>query len=179
MAKTNRTNKKAAALAVRRGLALGLRIQGGSYPKIAQTMQAARGQEQYADVIPPGYDHAAAYKDVAAELERLNKENGEDAELLRRQMFEQVMELWSVYFPMALKKDLFAANYCLSLQNQIIRLFSLDKQPQGGSQDSGFGQITIEEWRAKQRKQIEQADEAIEIFGDEFETHYRTISVST
>lgn len=179
MAKTNKTNKKAAALAVRRGLALGLRIQGGSYPKIAKTMQAARGQEEYADVIPPGYDHASAYKDVAAELERLNQENGEEAELLRRQMFEQVMELWAVYFPMALKKDLFAANYCLSLQNQIFKLFSMEKPPPTGQAQSGFGTITLEEWRAKQRKQIAQADEAIEIFADEFETHYRAVSVST
>lgn len=34
-----------------------------------------------------------------------------------------------------------------------------------------MGAITLEEWRAKQKKQIEQADEAIEIFADEEEIY--------
>lgn len=104
--------------AERRALALELRKQGGTYRRIAEKLRGVEG-------VSPKYDHSQAYEDVANELKRLNRDNAEAADELRRLQHEQLTELYAKYYPQAAKGDVGALDRILGIMDKIARLYGL------------------------------------------------------
>lgn len=86
-----RQSKQQIALAQRRQNALALRLQGGTYREIAQTMREG-------DMAGPKYDHTQAYDDVAHCLKEIRETTREDAEQLivleEQRLDALIMSLW-------------------------------------------------------------------------------------
>ena len=99
-------------------LALELRKQGGTYRQIAEQLRAVDG-------VSPDYSEAQAYRDVTAELERLNLRLAEEAGSVRRLEVERIDELWAVLYPKARKGDYAAFDRCLSLMEKRARYLGL------------------------------------------------------
>ena len=99
-------------------MALELRKQGGTYRRIADVLRQREG-------ISPKYDHAAAYLDVQSELQRLNRENQESANELRRLQHEQLTELYAKYHSQAAKGDMGALDRILAIMDRMAKLYGL------------------------------------------------------
>lgn len=136
----------------RRALALALRKQGGTYRKIAETLRGREG-------ISPNYSEGVAYKDVMTELQRLNAENAEAAEEVRRLELERIDELWQVYFAKAKTGDYASFDRCISMMERRARLVGLDKPLEVAANVTGA--LTVEQWRAEREKRRALADEAL------------------
>lgn len=119
-AQPTRRRRPDARIAVRRAAALQLRLQGGTYRQIADQLK----QQPH---VSGKYDFTQAWKDVQDELERLDAENGERAERLRRLTYEQLNALLAKYWPLAQRGDYAALDRVLAILDRIGRLYGVDK----------------------------------------------------
>lgn len=132
MTKKRKATPKAIAISERCALALDLRKQGGSFREIAQTMRAA-GQ------AGESYDHAQAWRDINAELKRLNEENRDSVEEMRQLQLEQLNALWAKQYEQALDGDGWALDRCLAIQARIGTLYGLNAATKTQQELSGPG----------------------------------------
>lgn len=103
----------------RRAKALILRKQGGSYRLIAAQLRGTDG-------VSKRYSEGAAHADVIAELNRLNAENSESAEELRRLEEERIDQMLAAIYPQANNGDLFAIDRVLRLMERRAKYRGLD-----------------------------------------------------
>ncbi|RJQ04833.1 MAG: hypothetical protein C4551_10160 [Bacillota bacterium] len=123
-AKLRRKERQAAALA--------LRLQGGSYRKIAETLRAK-------GLVPKSYHGGKAHADVMAALAEFNTQLAEEAEKVRRLELERLDVLLAALWPKASGKtvDYFAFDRVLMLMDRRARYLNLYKQePALGSKDN-------------------------------------------
>lgn len=113
----NETAAQKLKIAERRQLAVELRKQGGTYRQIAD--QLARHPEVSGD-----YTASQAYRDVAAELKRLQAETSKSTAELRQLELERLDDLWRIYFPRALKGDYAAFDRVLAIMDKRARLIA-------------------------------------------------------
>lgn len=97
--KSSKRRKKSdlADVAARRSFILRLRRSGATYDQVLKAAFEHFGVER----LPRGYNTLYIAKDVARELERLRRENLEDAEALREIMTGQLDELLLSVWPVA------------------------------------------------------------------------------
>lgn len=119
MPRKNRTSGKKLALAERRYLAVELRKQGGTYRQIAEQLRTN------VPGISPGYDEAAAWRDVNHELERLVKETRDRQAALRQLELERIDTMHQAIWPFAEKGDGAAIDRVLRLQDQRAKYLTL------------------------------------------------------
>lgn len=136
--KTSATSPQVVAITIRRGLALSLRMQGGNYAAIAEAMRTQPG-------VPARYGQALAYKDVTDELNRLNKENAEAADQIRRLEFERSEALLAAAWQYASQGDMASIDRVLRIMDFQARLYDLYpkevKEPRGAGGGSA-GSLT-------------------------------------
>jgi uncharacterized protein Veg len=88
-------------LAARRNQVLKLRMQGGDWREIAETLRGTVGTEQAVPGVTEGYTVSMAYTDALTEMKRLTAENKELAQFELDLQLEQLRELWAKFYPMA------------------------------------------------------------------------------
>ena len=122
-----RLSKKKVGLAIRRNHALKLRLQGGDWGDIAETLRATLDTGEPVPEVTPAYDQASAYKDVLAEMKRLTAENKSLAQFELDLQLEQLRELWAKFYPMATERgDYLAFDRCMTIQERRAKLMNLD-----------------------------------------------------
>lgn len=99
-------------------LALDLRKQGGTYRQIAEQLREVDG-------VSPNYNETQAYRDVMAELGRLNARLAEESTAVRRLEIERIDDLWAILYPKARKGDYAAFDRCLTLMEKRARYLGL------------------------------------------------------
>ena len=120
-------SKKKVGLAIRRNHALKLRLQGGDWGDIAETLRATLDTSDAVPEVTTAYDQASAYKDVLAEMKRLTAENKSLAQFELDLQLEQLRELWAKFYPMATERgDYLAFDRCMTIQERRAKLMNLD-----------------------------------------------------
>ena len=106
-------------LALRRAQALSLRLQGGSYRDLAATMRQIAG-------VSPAYDARAAQRDVRHELDRLNAQNLELVEQVKRLELSRLDEMLAGIYDKATNGDTFAIDRVLRIMERRAAYEGLD-----------------------------------------------------
>lgn len=121
--KTQKQEAKQIEIAQRRVMVLKLRLQGGEYQQIADTLIAA-------GVVGDDYNKSTAFRDVKEELKRLNEECSETAEEIRRQEDERIRMLIQSSMELACPEDgmadVSAVNTVLRLSESRRKLWGVD-----------------------------------------------------
>lgn len=147
--KSSTTAPQKIATVFRRQMAVELRLQGGTFRQIAETMRTQEG-------ISPTYDERHAHQDVAAELDRVRLETSESAEQVKARQLLQVQELLAGIWPYAKQGDVASLDRIVKLLDYEARLLGLFPQQSkesnprgasvtGASVDSNAGTLTITE----------------------------------
>jgi hypothetical protein len=127
---------------IRRQHAVALRVQGGTFRAIAETMRENLGDTLGND-DGGYYDERDAYGDVKYELDRVNRETREGIDEIKRMELLRIDELWAVLWPYALQGDLASIQGIMALQNQRARYEGIfDKQESGKSGVNATTKIT-------------------------------------
>jgi hypothetical protein len=114
-------------LAARRNQVLKLRMQGGDWREIAETLRGTVGTEQAVPGVTEGYTVSMAYTDALTEMKRLTAENKELAQFELDLQLEQLRELWAKFYPMATERgDYLAFDRCMTIQERRAKLMNLD-----------------------------------------------------
>lgn len=114
-------------LAIRRNQVLALRRQGGDWREIAETLRATLGTEDQVPGVTEKYSHVHAWQDGMAELKRLAAENKQLAEYERDQQLDQLRELWSKFYPMAVERgDYLAFDRCMVILDRRAKMLNID-----------------------------------------------------
>jgi hypothetical protein len=132
-----KTSKKGSATApaiiktaIRRQMAVELRLQGGTFRQIAETMRSQEG-------ISPSYDERHAHEDVAAELDRVRLHTSESAEQVKARQLLQVQELLAGIWPYAKQGDVASFDRVLKALDYEARLLGLFPQQSKESNPRG------------------------------------------
>jgi hypothetical protein len=107
--------------AERRAVAVSLRKQGLSYPKIAEAMRNMTPEARGIYGIPERYGEAQAWRDVAKELTRLEAKTKENAEAVRRLELERLDAMLAGVWSLAEVGNLDAVETVLKLQTRRAR----------------------------------------------------------
>lgn len=115
------------AIAIRRNHVLKLRLQGGDWREIAETLRDTLDSDQAVPGVTEKYSYVHAYQDATAEMKRLTAENKELSQFELDVQLEQLRELWAKFYPMALERgDYLAFDRCMTIQERRAKLFNLD-----------------------------------------------------
>lgn len=96
-----RLSKKAFEIAERRNVVLQLRLEGRSFRDIAE---ALKDPDNNVPGVTPKYTYQLAYHDALVEMQRLGAENKELAQYELDTQLEQLRELWTKFYSMALER---------------------------------------------------------------------------
>jgi hypothetical protein len=127
------TNKSMTAavkirIAERRAMALELRKQGGTFRQIAEQLAGRDG-------VSVKYDESHAFRDIQAELARLNTENQELVREIRDLELLRLDAMLCIYWPKAMEGDYQAFDRVLAILDRHARIF-------GFYQDTAFQATT-------------------------------------
>ena len=120
-------NKTKIELALRRNAVLTLRLQGGDWREIAETLRDTLQTDTPVPGVTPKYSHVLAYQDALAEMQRLTAENKALAQYELDLQLEQLLKLWAKFYPMATERgDYLAFDRCMTIQERRAKLMNLD-----------------------------------------------------
>ena len=130
-AQDNPGSAKKITIAERRTLALDLRKEGWTYEQIGQHVQAEH------EGVSDKYGATQAYRDVMAELGKVNKQNQDKAAELRALESERLNEIVATFYPRAINGDYGAADRVFGAHDRLVRLWGLAMPTQIRSDKEG------------------------------------------
>lgn len=123
-AQDNPGSARKITIAERRSLALDLRKEGWTYEQIGVQIQ------KEAEGVSESYGATQAYRDVMAELAKINKQNESKAGELRALESERLNEIIATFYPRAVNGDYGAADRVFGAHDRLVRLWGLLKPTQ-------------------------------------------------
>lgn len=113
----------------RRLIVLELRKAGGSYRDIAAQMRRWVRDGRYVGRVSESYSEGLAYRDVKAELERLNDKLASEAGEVRRLEIERLEAILKVYYPRLLGGEIYVSNLVFSAMKRLSQLQGAEVMP--------------------------------------------------
>ena len=122
-------------MALRRQMAVDLRLQGGSYRLIAETMRGQQG-------VSASYSEGAAHGDVQTELDRVKGHMLDSADRIKTRQLLQIQEMFAAVYPYAKQGDVASLDRCMKLLHYEAELLGLFPQAEK-AQPRGAGGGTM------------------------------------
>ncbi len=138
--------------AERRVYTLDLRKTGATYVAIAEQVIRHFGLER----LPRGYDARYAYKDVARELERINRERADSADTVRTLELERLDRMFLSTWPQVTAGHLGAIDRALRIMERRAKLLGLDAPERrdltsGDQPIKGYVVVSPDDWDSESR----------------------------
>lgn len=160
-----RVSKLKVQWAERRALVVSLRVQGGSLRDIAAQLRGLPEEDRLRLGISDSYCDVHVYRDLAAELKRVNEQAAEGIEEIKRLELERLDALLASWWPRATENlDPVAFDKVMSLLDRRSRYLGLDAATKV---DQTVTQVamTLADWQTQQKQRAQAAQDVEAMVG--------------